>query len=59
MKPFQNQDASHLMKAQAELLRRAKTPSLQLALACVLVLVGAYLYLVPNSITVSDTTVNL
>lgn len=54
MKPVAHQDVAHNMSLPKEAFQRLDGPIFRLALASTLVLVGIYLYLVPNTITVSE-----
>ncbi|KAH7118607.1 cytochrome P450 [Dactylonectria estremocensis] len=50
MNIISHQDVAHLMGLQTHRLGRLHGPIIPLALACILVLVSIYIYLVPNSI---------
>jgi hypothetical protein len=57
MKLLQEESLTHLVGVQTQqLLRQANGSFLRLALTVVLVVVGAYLYLIPNSIIVRRMT---
>lgn len=57
MKLLQEESLTHLVGVQAQqLLRQVNGSFLRLALTVVLVVVGAYLYLIPNSIIVRRMT---
>lgn len=59
MKLLQEESLTHLVGVQAQqLLGQVNGSFLRLALAVVLVVVGAYLYLIPNSIIVRRMTTN-
>lgn len=59
MKLLQEESLTHLVGVQAQqLLQQVNGPFIRLALTLVLVVVGTYLYLIPNSIIVRRMTTN-
>lgn len=54
MEPTNHKDGAHIVSLQEHLRARLDSPAARVAFASTLVLIGIYLYLVPNSIKVSE-----